>query len=92
MIGFAYILTRVVSIVLSILQLLMLLRAILSWMPLDEDSDIVTFIYMMTEPVIFPVRSLTERFGLFEGSPIDVPFFISFLLLSMVQILLPSIF
>lgn len=80
---------KTVSVLLSAMQLLMMLRAIISWLPLDEDSNIVEFLYMMTEPIIIPIRALLALFGDFDELPIDIAFFISFMLLSVVSILLP---
>ncbi len=64
------------------LELLMLGRAIVSWLPLEEDSPVENFLISVTEPVIYPVRALCERFGWFEGLPIDMSFFLTFILLS----------
>ena len=83
-----YVITAMLSLLLSTNQLLMLIRAILSWFPMEEDSNLIRFIYMATEPVILPVRSLLDRFGLFEGMPIDMSFFITFMLISIIRMLL----
>lgn len=83
-----YVITTTLSVLLSAIQLLMLARAIMSWFPMDEDSAPVRFVVMTTEPVILPIRYLLDRFGIFEGAPIDVAFFIAFLLLSFIRMLL----
>ena len=68
----------------------MMFRAVLSWLPVDEDSNISNFLFAMTEPVIYPVRMLLDRFEGLDEFPIDLSFIISFMLLSLVQILLPT--
>ena len=83
-----YVIGATVRIIVYVLQFLMLARAILSWLPLDEDNPIENFLYMVTEPVIAPVRALIEHFGWFEGLPIDMSFFITFILLSVIQMFL----
>lgn len=83
-----YILSSTLSLLLSILELLMLGRAILSWFPIDEDSALVRFLYGITEPVIYPVRMLLERFDLFQGLPIDMAFFFTFILINILSILI----
>ncbi len=83
-----YILTSTLSLLLSILELLMLGRAILSWFPIDEDNALVQFLYGITEPVIYPVRMLLERFDLFQGLPIDMAFFFTFILINILAILI----
>ena len=77
-----YFVASSVRAVIIILQLLMLARAIVSWLPLDEDNPIENFLYTVTEPVIAPVRALLDRFGWFEDLPIDMAFFITFFLLA----------
>ena len=84
----AYILAATVRAILVVLELLMLGRALISWLPLPEDSRVEEFLYSVTEPVIMPVRSLCERFGWFENLPIDMPFFITFILLSVLSAIL----
>lgn len=83
-----YILTSTLSLLLSILELLMLGRAILNWFPIDEDNALVQFLYGITEPVIYPVRMLLERFDLFQGLPIDMAFFFTFILINILAILI----
>ena len=81
-------LTTTVRILLIALQLLMLGRAILSWLPLEEENPVENFLFSLTEPVIAPVRALIDRFGWFEGLPIDMSFFITFILLSVLTAIL----
>ena len=83
-----YVLTSTVKCIIGVLQFLMIIRAILSWIPMDEDNRIDAFLYAVTEPVIMPVRALLDRFGLFEGMPIDMSFFITFVLLSIIKMFL----
>lgn len=71
------------------LEVMMFIRAVLSWLPVDDDSPVVNFVYMMTEPIIAPVRILLERFDFVRRLPIDLSFFVAFILLSVVQTLLP---
>ncbi|MCI6842126.1 MAG: YggT family protein [Eubacteriales bacterium] len=90
MTAFIYVVTKLVSVFLGAEQLLMMFRAVLSWLPVDEDSDISNFLFAMTEPVIYPVRMLLDRFEGLDEFPIDLSFIISFMLLSLVQMLLPT--
>ncbi len=90
MTAFIYVVTKLVSVFLGAEQLLMMFRAVLSWLPVDEDSNISNFLFAMTEPVIYPVRMLLDRFEGLDEFPIDLSFIISFMLLSLVQMLLPT--
>ena len=75
-----------VSIFLMAIQLAMLLRAVLSWFPLE--NRFIDFLHNVTEPFIYPVRRLFERFGWFQGLPIDISFMVSYILISVVMMLL----
>ena len=88
LIQIAYVLMATVRAVLMVLELLMLARALISWLPLPEDSPVENFLWTVTEPVIAPVRALCDRFGWFEGLPIDMPFFLTFILLSVLSAVL----
>ena len=90
MTAFIYVVTKLVSVFLGAEQLLMMFRAVLSWLPVDEDSNISNFLFAMTEPVIYPVRMLLDRFEGLDEFPIDLSFIISFMLLSLEQMLLPT--
>lgn len=90
MTAFIYVVTKLVSVFLGAEQLLMMFRAVLSWLPVDEDSNISNFLFAMTEPVIYPVRMLLDRFEGLDEFPIDLSFIISFMLLSLVQMILPT--
>ena len=80
-------LQNTVVLILTALQLAMLVRAIMSWFPGDSNK-FENFLYAITEPLILPVRKLFERLNWFQGLPIDVSFFITYLLLSLVLVLL----
>ena len=80
---FVVILRNTVRVFLSAIELSMLARAILSWFFLEE-SRIGDFLYAVTEPIILPVRLLFEKLGWFEGSPIDISFFVTFFLIGFV--------
>lgn len=85
MTGLAYVLINIVRVFLTAIEALMLIRAILSWLPVDEESTLANFVYMMTEPIVMPVRLVLERFDSIRNMPIDISFFVAFLLLSAIQ-------
>lgn len=80
-----YVVSQVVLTCLSALELAMLIRAILSWIPSLSETRFGDFIYMLTEIIVAPVRSVTEKMNLFGSSPIDFSFLIAYILLSLLQ-------
>ena len=77
--------------VVTVLRVAMFVRAVLSWFIDDEDSRLVRFLNLVTEPVIMPVRSLFERLGWFQNLPIDISFYVSYLLLALLQLMLEMV-
>ena len=86
---FLPILADTVNVLLFVIETAMMLRAILSFFPLDEENRFVLFLALVTEPVIAPVRALLSRFKFIAESPIDISFFVTFLLLSILRVILP---
>ena len=80
-----------VDLFLSILLFAMLARALMSFFMMGEESRFAMVLYFFTEPFILPVRKLFEKIGLFQGTPMDVSFFFTTLLIGMVRVLLASI-
>lgn len=75
----------------GILQFIMLIRAILSWFPATQESMIAQFCTLVTEPFIAPVRFMLSRFSFTQGLPFDLSFFLTFILLSLLESFLPVI-
>ncbi len=84
---FIFVIKNAAILLLSFVQIAMLIRAILSWFPID--NRFVDFICTMTEPFIYPVRRLFEKMGWFQGLPVDVSFMVSYLLITVILIFLP---
>ena len=83
---------KFVIIFLDIVLLAMLVRAILSWFFHGEgESPLLHLLYILTEPLIIPVRALCQRFGWFQGLPVDMSFFITTLILSLINLILSGI-
>lgn len=89
--GGYYVLIRFVSIFLDAISLAMLLRVILSWFQMgDGQSAVGRFLFVVTEPFILPLRALCDRMGWFRNFPLDMPFFITMILLSFIRVMLGS--
>lgn len=84
---FLYILATFVDVLLTVLYFAIFIRVILSWLPLDEDGPFVSFVYLVTDPVILPIRALLDRTGLLENSPLDFSTLIAMVVLMLLQTL-----
>ena len=86
-----YLIIRFIVIFLDVVSLAMLGRAILSWFPSDGPTRLGSFLYVVTEPFIIPIRALCGRLGWFRGVPLDMPFLLSMVSLSFVSMILQAL-
>jgi len=85
LVGFA----KILDVVLSIYMWLIIARAILSWVNPDPYNAIVRFLYRVTEPVLYKIRSIIPSYGMgIDFSPMVVFLIIIFLRSFVVQSLL----
>ena len=84
---FLEILRGTVSVILVTLQLAMTLRAILSWFPI-EPNKLTTFLNVITEPIVYPVRKLFEKMNWFQNIPLDMSFMTTFMIISILLLFL----
>ena len=86
-----YVLVQFVILFIDVLMFAMLFRAILSWFSGGQGmSPIAYFLYIVTEPLILPIRVLFARLRWFEGVPLDIPFLVTSLLLGLGNLLLSN--
>lgn len=78
-----YVLKNVTTVALLVLLGAMFVRAVLSWFPSNGEGVLDNFVFALTEPFIVPVRALLERIEWVRNAPIDVSFFITFLIISL---------
>ncbi len=67
-------------------MILMLIRAIMSWLPIGRSGGkAYEIIVMMTEPLIYPARLLFDRLMRRSALPVDVPFIVTYLLIYLLE-------
>lgn len=87
-----YVLIQFVIIFLDVMLLAMLVRAVMSWFFMgDGASAFANFVYVVTEPLIVPMRSLCARFGWFQGVPVDMPMLITTMVMCLLTMILRGI-
>jgi len=70
-----------VVVLLTVLQFLMFGRAIMSWFSPDEDNKIAQFLFLVTEPFVYPIRQILNKFNFFSNMPIDMSFMVAMIIL-----------
>lgn len=74
-------LMQILSIILTVFQLILLARVLLSWFPnIDRSNPLIQFVYDVTEPVLRPIRDLLPRGMMIDFSPLIVFLAISILM------------
>lgn len=77
----------ILSIVLNIAMVVIIARAILSWVSPDPYNPIVRIINQISEPILFPIRKRVPYFSGIDLSPIIALLIIYFLDIFLVQTL-----
>ena len=85
---FVYVVKSVLLFFIEIVSIAMLIRALLSWFPMDENGKLTTFFYYITEPLIMPMRLIFDRFGWGRSSPMDLPFLVTSLELMLLYLII----
>lgn len=82
----SYVLSKILVVFVHAMLALMLARAVLSFIPLNDDDEESFFsraVFLITEPLIVPVRSILGLFFDVEGFPVDVSFYVTTVLLGL---------
>ncbi len=87
--GFIYFLGRFVSFAIKVYTLIIIVRAIMSWVTPDPYSPIIRTLDRITEPMLYPIRRVLSRFA--GGIPIDFSPFVAIILLYLFKIILLKI-
>lgn len=80
-----------VKLLLNVLQVAFVFRALFSMLLPFEENALARLLYRLTEPIIIPFRALLGRFPALSRSPIDIPFSVAFLVLILIEYLLPTV-
>ena len=83
-----YIFKMTVCVILDAVLLAMFLRVLLSLFGADPNSGLYGLLCLVTEPFILPVRYLLESIEAVRTMPIDLSFFVTYLILNIVSGLL----
>lgn len=65
-------------------QIAMFIRAIMSWFPNLAANAVGDFVYAVTEPFIIPMRNILSRFEWVQNSPLDIAYFVTFLIIAII--------
>ncbi len=75
---------RLVGLIFDIAELIILIRIVISWLPVNRDNRFVELLFKVTEPVLAPFRNLVSRIAK-QTLPIDFSPIIVLLLLAILR-------
>lgn len=88
---FLYFTAKLIALTLDAVTICMLARVLVPLFADVEESRFYAFLCVVTEPFIMPIRFLLVKFNILQDSPIDWSFSITYILIILVQQLLPAI-
>lgn len=87
-----YVIVQCILMFIYVVDIAMLARMIVNLLFFGEQTRIGSFLFVVTEPFIMPIRALCNRFGWFQGLPMDMPFFLTSVLMMLLTVILPNTF
>ncbi|MDO5547280.1 MAG: YggT family protein [Eubacteriales bacterium] len=87
-----YLIFRLAISLVVLLQMMLVIRALMSWFPQIQQSRAYDFVYTITEPLVQPFRVFLSRFESMRTSPIDFSSMLAFLVLCLIQELLQVLY
>ena len=82
---------QTVGIVFRLIELTILIRIFLSWLPVPKESKLVGLLYQVTEPILAPIRSLIQRSSFGQNTMFDFSPIIAFILIGVVRNIILSL-
>jgi YggT family protein len=65
-----YFLGTFIQVLFQVLIFAILIRALMSWFPIAQDSPIIRILDDVTEPILAPMRKVVPRLGMMDITPI----------------------
>ena len=80
-----YVISTTVHLMLNMVMIAMTVRAILSLFVNTTENKIYAIAYMISEPIIAPIRFLFYKLNLFQSIPLDISFLATYILLRIID-------
>ena len=85
-----YVLVGFADLLISAISFAMVLRAVLGWF-FEPQGRLFDFLFIVTEPVIMPLRKLFVKMNWFQGTPIDMAYMFTYVVLFLLQLVLDGV-
>ena len=82
-----FLLFQVIDMVFNVLQIIIIIRVVLSWISHNPSNQVIRIIYQVSEPILKPIREILPITGMgFDLSPL-----VAFFLLGLLKKILLSV-
>lgn len=75
----------IISLLFTVVELAVLARVIISWLPMQRENIYVNYLYRFTEPILAPIRNMIERSSFGRNLMFDISPIIAFLLIGLLR-------
>jgi YggT family protein len=79
---------RSLSIILTIIELLIFVRVIVSWLPISRDNQLIRALYQLTEPILAPIRNIILKSALGANMMFDFSPIIAWLIIRVIRMII----
>ena len=86
-----YILAKAVDIYLSLASVAILVRVMIPFFSSPDGNPLYAITVVLTEPLITPFRVISDKLGIWQDTPIDMPLIASTVFLMVASLFLPVI-
>lgn len=73
------------NVILYVFDILLLVRAVCSWVPSFRESMVYRFSFTITEPILRPVRDLLYKIEWVRRCPLDLSFLVVIVIVNMLS-------
>lgn len=77
-----------INLILKVFEAALIIRVVISWLPVSRDNRAVDLLYAITEPVLAPIRNMLSRSSIMNNSMFSMMDFspiVAFLLISVLR-------
>jgi YggT family protein len=80
-----YTVYKAVDLLFGFIELVIIARVIVSWLPISRSGQLIRILYTLTEPILAPIRAMLERSSLGKYMMVDFSPIIAFILLRVIE-------
>jgi YggT family protein len=67
------------------------IRAVISWLPIPKDNQLIRLLYQVTEPILAPIRNLIEKTSFGNNLMVDLSPLVVLLIIYLIDAIIGSL-